>query len=155
AITAPKIGYAPVNGLEMYYEIHGEGSPLLLLHGAYMSTDGMAPLLSRLAQSRRVIATDQQGHGRTGDINRPITYEHMADDAAAVLDHVGVERADVMGFSMGGGVALQVAMRHPRVVRKLVVASASYRMDGMHAEAIEMFPSMTPEMFAGTPMENE
>ncbi|HEY8060922.1 MAG TPA: alpha/beta fold hydrolase, partial [Acidimicrobiales bacterium] len=119
----PRAGYAPVNGLSMYYEIHGEGPPLLLLHGAYMTIDLMGPLLPGLARSRQVIAVELQGHGHTADIDRPITYEQMADDAAALLGHLGIERADVMGFSMGGAAALQLAIRHPGVVRKLVVAS--------------------------------
>jgi pimeloyl-ACP methyl ester carboxylesterase len=148
-------GYAPVNGLEMYYEIHGDGPPLILLHGAYMTIDGMAPLLHGLAESRRVIAVEQQGHGRTADIDRPITYEQMADDTAALARHLELETADVLGYSMGGGVALQMAIRHPELVRKLVVASASYRYDGMPEEALAMFPSITPELFKGSPIESE
>jgi pimeloyl-ACP methyl ester carboxylesterase len=150
---APQTGYAPANGLEMYYEIHGEGPPLVLLHGAYMTVDLMAPLVPGLAASRRVIGVEQQGHGHTADIDRPITYEQMADDTAALLGHLDVGRADVVGYSMGGGVALQMAIRHQDVVRKVVVASASYTSDGMHAAAWEMFPSITPELFAGSPIE--
>ena len=135
-----RAGYAPVNGLSMYYEVHGEGPPLLLLHGAYMTIDLMGPLLPGLARSRQVIAVELQGHGHTADIDRPITYEQMADDAAALLGHLGIERADVMGFSMGGAAALQLAIRHPGVVRKLVVASASFASDGMHAVALGDVP---------------
>ena len=149
----PRTGYAPVNGLEMYYEFHGAGPPLLLLHGAYMTIDTMGPILAGLAESREVIAVELQGHGHTADIDRPITYEQMADDAVALLVHLGVERADVAGYSMGGGVALQVAIRHPDVVRRLVVASASYRLDGMPSVALQMFPSISPELFAGSPIE--
>ncbi len=149
----PRTGYAPVNGLEMYYEVHGAGRPLLLLHGAYMTVDTLGPILPGLAESRQVIAVELQGHGHTADIDRPITYEQMADDAAALLAHLGVNRVDVVGYSMGGGVALQLAIRHPGVVRRLVVASASYRLDGMPAVALQMFPSITPELFAGSPME--
>jgi pimeloyl-ACP methyl ester carboxylesterase len=125
AASDPQTGYAPVNGLKMYYEIRGEGPPLVLLHGAYMTIDMMGPLLPGLAESRRVIAVEQQGHGHTGDIDRPITYEQMADDTAALLGHLGVANADAVGYSMGSGVALQLAIRHPDIVRKLVIASAS------------------------------
>jgi pimeloyl-ACP methyl ester carboxylesterase len=148
-----RTGLAPVNGLEMYYEVHGSGAPLLLLHGAYMTIDMMEPLLGGLAATRQVVAVEQQGHGRTADIDRPLSYEQMADDTAALAAHLGIGQADVVGYSMGGGVAVQLAMRHPDVVRKLVVASASFRSDGMPAEALAMFPSITPELFAGTPIE--
>jgi pimeloyl-ACP methyl ester carboxylesterase len=137
----------------MYYEVHGEGSPLLLLHGAYMTTEMMGPILPGLAESRQVIAPELQGHGRTADIDRPLTYEQLADDAAALLSHLGVESADIFGYSLGGGVALQLAIRHPDVVRKLIVASASFASDGMHAALLEMLPTTTPEMFAGSPIE--
>src|SRR4051812_46054403 len=147
------MSYASVNGLDMYYEVHGEGRPLVLLHGAYMTIDLMGPILAGLAETRQVIAVEQQGHGRTADIDRPITYEQMADDTAALIRHLDLDAADVFGFSMGGAVALQLAIRHPQLVRRLVVASASYRSDGMPAEALAMFPSITPEMFAGSPIE--
>ncbi len=147
--------YAEVNGLNMYYEVHGTGRPLLLLHGAYMTIDAMGEVLSRLAESRQVVAVEQQGHGRTADADRPITYEGMADDTAALLRHLGIDGADVFGFSMGGGVALQLAIRHPDLLRKVVVASASYTSDGMQPELHAMVPSITPEMFAGSPMEAE
>jgi pimeloyl-ACP methyl ester carboxylesterase len=153
--TDTETGYAPIGDLRMYYEIHGEGRPLLLLHGAYMSIDLMGPLLGELAKGRRVIAAEMQGHGRTADIDRPITYEAMADDSAALLRHLGIERADVFGYSMGGGIALQLAIRHPELVRRLVVASAGYSSDSMHPEALAMFPTITPELFAGSPIEQE
>ena len=151
--TEPQAGYAPAGDLDMYYEISGSGRPLVLLHGAYMTIDTMGPLLPGLARTRQVIAFEQQGHGHTADIDRPITYEQMADDTAAALGHLDVDSADIVGYSMGGGVALQLALRHPRLVRKLVVASATFTSDGMHAVALEMFPSITPEMFAGSPIE--
>ena len=150
-----RTGYAPVNGLEMYYEIHGSGRPCVLLHGAYMTIDAMGPLLSGLSEHREVVALEQQGHGRTADIDRPITYEQMADDTAAALLHLEVGHADVVGFSMGGGIALQLALRHPALLRRLVVASASFTHDGMHAEALELFATITPELFAGSPAEAE
>src|SRR4051794_19646975 len=148
-----RTGYAPVNGLEMYYEIHGSGSPSILLHGAFMTIDMMGPLLAGLADGRQVVATEQQGHGHTADVDRPISYEQMADDTAALMRHLEIPGADVIGYSMGGGVALQLAIRHPDLVRRLVVASASFRSDGMHAVALEAFPSITPELFAGSPIE--
>src|SRR5262245_52947816 len=148
-------GYAPVGDVRMYYEVHGEGRPLLLLHGAYMSVDSMRPLLSGLAQTRRVIAADLRGHGRTGDVEGPITYELMADDTAGLMDHLGIDEADVVGFSMGAATALQLAIRHPERVRRLVAASVSSAYDGMHAAALEMLPTITPDVFAGTPIEAE
>ena len=151
----PRGNYAEVNGLSLYYEIHGTGEPLVVLHGAYMTIDAMGEILPALAESRQVIAVELQGHGRTADIDRPLTYEQMADDVAALLRHLEIEEADVFGYSMGGGVALQVAVRHHEVVRKLVVASASYTSDGMHPELLEMIPSITPEAFAGSPIEED
>jgi pimeloyl-ACP methyl ester carboxylesterase len=126
---------------------------LILLHGAYMTIDLMGPILPGLAKTRQVIAVEQQAHGHTADIDRPLTYEQMADDTAALMRHLGIDDADVVGYSMGGGVALQLAIRHPELVRKLVVASTSFTSDGMHAQALEMFPSITPELFAGSPLE--
>ncbi|MGY1829310.1 alpha/beta fold hydrolase [Geodermatophilus sp. SYSU D01180] len=153
-----RTGYAPVNGLEMYFEVHGPAGepaagPVLLLHGAYMSAGDLGPLVSALAATREVVVPDLQAHGRTADVDRPITYEGLADDAAALLAHLGIERADVLGFSMGGAAALQVAVRHPGVVRTLVVVSASHSSEGMQPELLEMIPTITPEAFAGTPME--
>jgi pimeloyl-ACP methyl ester carboxylesterase len=145
--------YAEVNGLNMYYEIHGTGQPLVVLHGAYMTIDAMGEVVPALAETRQVIAVELQGHGRTADIDRPLSYEQMADDVAALIEHFAIEKVDVFGYSMGGGVAFQVAIRHPEVVRKLVVASASYTSDGMHPELLEMIPTLTPEVFAGSPIE--
>lgn len=156
AESAPQIGYAPVNGLQMYYEIHGHGGvPLVLLHGAYMAIGGFGPFLPALAKTRQVIAVELQGHGHTADIDRPLKYELMADDVAALMDQVGVAQADMFGYSMGGGVALQLAMRHPGVVRKQVVASALYRLDGMYPEVISTNATITPEMMMSTPWYEE
>src|SRR5215204_5241697 len=151
ANTTPQTGYAPVNGLNIYYEIHGTGEPLVLLHGAYMTIDAMGEVVPELAKTRQVIAVELQGHGRTADVDRPLSYEQMADDTAALLRHLGIEQADVFGFSTGGGVAI----RHPEVVRKLVVASASYTSDGMQPELLEITPTITPDAFAGSPIEEE
>ena len=147
--------YAPVNDLSMYYEVHGDGPALVLLHGAYLTADTMGPLATGLARIRQVIVPEMQGHGRTADVDRPITYQQMGDDVAGLIRELGLEQPDVVGYSMGGAVALQLAIRHPEAVRRLVVASAGFRYDAMAAEAIAMFPSITPEMFAGSPRETE
>ena len=139
----------------MYHEIDGEGRPLLLLHGAYMTVDMLGPLRAGLAQRYQVIAPELQGHGRTNDVDRPISYQQHADDCAALLEQLGIDEADIVGYSMGGAAALQLAIRHPPRVRKLVVISAGFRSDGQPREAIEMFPTITPELFRGTPMETE
>ena len=152
--SAARTGYEAIGDLRMYYEMRGEGRPLVLLHGAYMTIEAMGPLLDGLAAGNEVIAVEQQGHGRTADVDRPISYEQMADDTAALIGRLAIGQADVFGYSMGGGIALQLAIRHPALVRKLVVAAASFRHDGMHAIALEMFPSITPEMFAGSPIED-
>jgi pimeloyl-ACP methyl ester carboxylesterase len=147
--------YAQLGELNMYYEVHGSGKPTFLLHGAYMSVDANGPLLPRLAESRQVIAPEMQGHARTADIDRPISYEQMADDTAALARELKIEQADFVGYSMGGGVALQVAIRHPQLVRRLVLISTGFSLDSMHQVALDMFPSISPEMFAGSPIEEE
>src|SRR5688500_1645055 len=131
-------GYADVNGLEMYYEIHGSGGhPLVLLHGGLVTIDLMfGQILPVLAQSRQVIAVELQGHGHTALGNRPMSYEQMADDTIALMDSIGVTNADVLGYSLGGGVALQIAIRRPEVVRKLVIASAPFRTEGWAPEIL-------------------
>ena len=152
----PTTGYAPVNGLKMYYEIHGKGDPVVLLHGSFMTiTNNWTDMIARLSKSRQVIAVEMQGHGRTADINRDFSYENLADDIAALLDHLKIKQADVLGYSMGGGVAMQVAIRHPEKVRKVVSISAVFRHDGWVKEAVEMFPQMEPGMFKGSPIETE
>jgi pimeloyl-ACP methyl ester carboxylesterase len=147
----PTTGYAPVNGLEMYYEIHGEGRPLLLLHGAFMTAEALGELVPLFAQSRQVIVPEMQGHGHTADIDRPLTYEQLADDAAALLGHLGIAGADVLGYSMGGGAAMQIAIRHPEVVRRLVVVSATYNSGGFHPEVLPTIATVSPELFHGSP----
>jgi pimeloyl-ACP methyl ester carboxylesterase len=144
-------GYASVNGLDMYYEIHGAGRPLVLLHGALMTIEGFQKLLPSLAKTRQVIAIEQQAHGRTADIDRPFRYEQMADDTAALLRELGIEHADLFGYSMGGSIALQVAIRHPELVRKLVLAAPAYGPDGLYPEVLENIRNLKPEDFAGSP----
>jgi pimeloyl-ACP methyl ester carboxylesterase len=134
--TALKTGYAPVNGLNLYYEIHGAGEPLILLHGGLQATEVLDEILPSLANVRRVIAVDLQAHGRTADIDRPLSYEAMADDIAALMKYLGIAKADVMGYSLGGGVALRTAIQHPDAVRKLVVVSTVFRRDGWYPEVV-------------------
>jgi len=153
--TSPRTGYAPVNGLRMYYEIHGTGQPLVMLHGgletiAY-SLGGY--LLPSLAKTRQVIAIEQQGHGHTADIDRPLDYAQMVEDTAALLRHLEITDADVFGYSMGGMTALGLATRHPELVRRLVVVSAPYNNDGMRPENIAGMQALTPELLAGSPQE--
>jgi pimeloyl-ACP methyl ester carboxylesterase len=155
AQTNSKGQYAVVNGLKMYYEIYGKGQPIVVLHGAYMTINLMGKIVPELAKSRQVIAVELQGHGHTADIDRPLSYENMADDVAALLKHLKLNQADLFGYSMGGGVALQVAIRHPKLVRKLVVASATYKSDGLYPQVLEGIAQITPEAFAGSPVEAE
>lgn len=128
--------YADVNGVHLYFETHGEGRPLVLLHGGLMSGEAWGAALPALAAHHRVIAVDLQGHGRTADIDRPLDTAHMADDVAALIDHLGIGPADVVGFSLGGGVALQVAIRHPEKVNRAVAASAHIRRDAVYADML-------------------
>ncbi|MCC6312732.1 MAG: alpha/beta hydrolase [Thermomicrobiales bacterium] len=151
--TASTSGYAPVNNLQMYYEIHGSGEPLVVIHGAFMTIEGFGALLPALAANRQVIAVELQGHGRTADIDRPLSFAAMADDVAALSRHLGIDRTDVFGYSLGGGVALQIAIRHPELVRKLIVAAAPFKTSGIYPEVAAGMKSISPEMFAGTPME--
>jgi pimeloyl-ACP methyl ester carboxylesterase len=150
-MTNTDVGYAPVNGLELYYEVHGAGDPLLVLPGAYMTVELLGDLVPILAKTRKVIAVEFQGHGHTGDVDRSFSYEAFADDTATLLEHIGVGRADVYGYSLGGGVALQLGLRHPSRVRKLVIASASYSSEGLYPEVLGGIENITPEMFDGTP----
>src|SRR5918994_7686417 len=152
----PTTGYAPVNGLKMYHEIHGRGQPLVLLHGSYMTiTNNWPGWIGELSRTRRVIAVEKQGHGRTADINRDFSYESLADDIAAMLEYLKIEQADLLGYSMGGGVAMQVAIRHPEKVRKVVSISAFFRRDGLVKEALDAFPKLTADTFKGSPIETE
>jgi pimeloyl-ACP methyl ester carboxylesterase len=148
--------YAPVNGLEMYYEIHGTGEPLVLLHGAFSAIGtSFGNVLPELAETRQVIAFEMQAHGRTADIDRPLSMEQMADDTAAALQQLGIEDADFFGYSMGAGIALRVAIRHPGAVRKLVLASFTYNDSGVHPGLMEGLAEMKPEMMFGSPWHEE
>jgi pimeloyl-ACP methyl ester carboxylesterase len=160
----PTTGYAPVNGLKMYYEIHGSGEPVVLLHGAFMTISNnwtaswgneATDWIAELSRTRKVIAVEMQGHGRTADIKRDLTYENLADDVAGLLDYLKIPSADIIGYSLGGGVAMQCAIRHPEKVRKVVSISAPFRQDGVVKEGLDAFPKLTPEAFKGSPIEIE
>jgi pimeloyl-ACP methyl ester carboxylesterase len=150
-----RTGYAPVNGLEMYFEVHGSGgTPLILLHGGLFDIDQQfGALLPGLSATRQVIAADFQGHGRTNDADRPLRTADLAADVIGLMEHLGVGRADVLGFSVGGAVALRLAIEHPELVRRLVVCSVSFSPDGDRPENKDAVPELTVEMIAGTPME--
>jgi pimeloyl-ACP methyl ester carboxylesterase len=149
-------GYAPVNGLRMYYEIHGSGGvPLVMLHGAFANVDMFGPLVPALAETRTVITAELQGHGRTADVDRPFSLPQFADDVAALLQYLDIEQADIFGYSMGGYVAQQVAIRHPELVRKLVIASAAFNKEGVYPEVWEGIEALTPELFEGSPPQTE
>jgi pimeloyl-ACP methyl ester carboxylesterase len=148
------MSYAQVNGLNMYYEIHGTGRPLVLLHGNLSTIDvDFGRIIPALAKTRQVIAVEQQAHGHTADIDRPLTIQSWTDDTAALLRSLDVTGADVFGYSSGSAVALQLAIDHPSLVRKLVLASTSYRLDGLHPEVLGGIEQIQPEHLAGTPFE--
>jgi pimeloyl-ACP methyl ester carboxylesterase len=148
-------GYAAVNGLRMYYEIHGAGEPLVLVHGGVVGISMFGGNVDALSRNRKVIAVELQGHGHTADIDRPLSFEAMADDIAAVVKELGLGRVDLMGYSLGGGVALQTAFRHPSIIRKLVVVSAPYQRQGMYPEVLAATEQMGPgagEMMKQSPL---
>jgi pimeloyl-ACP methyl ester carboxylesterase len=149
------MSYADVNGIKLYYETHGTGRPLILLHGGLGSTGMFGPNLAELAKGRQVIAVDLQGHGRTADIDRPLSTELMADDIAALIKHLKLERPDIMGYSLGGGVAVLIAIRHPEVVGKLVAVSAPIRRSAFYADILAQQGQVGPaaaEAMKQTPM---
>lgn len=154
AQETPAGDYAEVNGMKMYYEVSGEGDPLIVLHGAYMNIPAMGAIIPELAKTHKVFAIEFQGHGRTNDIDRPITYPNLSSDIAAFMDEVGIEKADVFGYSMGAAAGLRLAIDYPEKVDQLVAASVSYDMAGSQPEFLDMIPTMAPEMFVGTPMED-
>ena len=155
-MTMSTASHAHINGLDMYYEIHGSGQPLVLLHGALSAIGtSFGKLLSPLSATRQIIAVEQQAHGHTADIERPLTYEQMAGDTAALLRHLGIDHADFFGWSMGAGIALQLAIRHPEIVRKLVLASVTYNTNGLYPELLAGLENPNPEDLAGTPFYEE
>lgn len=159
ADVSKKSAVATTDRLSIHYDVYGDLSsgrtPLLVLHGAYMSADAMAPFVERFTRTRAVIVLDQRGHGRTGDAPGPITYERLADDAVAVLDAAGVRRADVFGYSMGGSAAIQLAIRHPDRVSKLVPVSAGTRLNTIYPEVLQGIAQITSTAFDNTPIRRE
>jgi pimeloyl-ACP methyl ester carboxylesterase len=147
--------YADVNGIKLYYEIHGTGRPLILLHGGLGAVEMFGPNLQALAKGRQLIGVDLQGHGRTADIDRPLSAELMAGDIAGLIKHLKLERPDVMGYSLGGGVAVFLAVRNPELVRKLVVVSTTFRRDGFYPDILAQQALVGPgaaEAMKHTPM---
>jgi pimeloyl-ACP methyl ester carboxylesterase len=147
--------YATVNGLKMYYEIHGTGKPLVMLHGALSTIEvDFGKILPAFAKNRRVIAIEQQAHGHTADIDRPLTYEQMAKDTAELLRQLKIMNADFFGYSMGGAIAMQIAMQEPGFVRKLVFAGGvAYHPDGLYPQVLAFEKIMEPKHLAGSPFE--
>ena len=148
-------GYAPVNGMQLYYEIHGAGEPLILLHGGFGLTGMFEPIMPQLSANRQVIAVDLQGNGRTADIDRPLSLEAMGDDVGKLIAHLGLAQADVMGYSMGGGAALQAAIQHPDLVRKLIIVSIPFKRSGWYPEqtaGMDQIGAHTAEFMKSTPM---
>jgi pimeloyl-ACP methyl ester carboxylesterase len=150
-----KTGYAPVNGINLYYEIHGSGDPLVMLHGGLGSTAMLADLPAQFSKHRQVIAVDLYGHGHTALTDRPFTIENMADDIAALLQHLHIEKADILGYSLGAGTALQMTIRHPELVKKLVVISTPFKRSAWFPEvraAMDQMGPATAEMMKPSPI---
>jgi pimeloyl-ACP methyl ester carboxylesterase len=155
-LSAQTNGYAPVNGLNIYNEIHGEGKPVILLHGAYMTINlNWNEIIPELSKSRKVIAVEIQGHGRTVDIDRPFSYEELADDLAELCKHLQIEKTDVIGYSFGGTVALQFAIKYPALLNRMVITSTTYKYEGWLPEVRQMLASFNPDFFDATPLKPE
>jgi pimeloyl-ACP methyl ester carboxylesterase len=144
--TTPTSGLAPVNGIELWYEIHGSGKPLILLHGGFGSVEMFGPNVAALADGRQIIGVDLQSHGHSPAVDRPMRFETMADDIAALVRHLGLGKADLLGFSLGGGVALRTAIQHPDVVDRLILVSTPFERSGWYPEMAVGMNSMGPEV---------
>lgn len=155
AQESPEGNRIEINGMQMYYEVSGEGEPMIVLHGAYMNIPGMGAIVDRLAETHRVYALELQGHGRTTDIDRPITYPNLAGDVAAFMEAVGIGKADVFGYSMGAAAGLRLAIDHPEKVDQLVLASGAYDFEGWQPAFRDFIPQMTVEMITAMPMAEE
>lgn len=149
-------GYADVNGLKMYYEVYGAGKPIVLIHGSFMNIPmNWAHIIPLLAKDRKVVVAEMQGHGRTKDIPRAFSYEGMADDVSGLLKQLKIDSADILGYSMGGSVAFQMAIRHPEQVRRLIVLSGTYAHNGWWPDVEASFATFTGDMFKGTPIQKQ
>ncbi|WP_223834383.1 alpha/beta fold hydrolase [Spirosoma profusum] len=149
-------GFADINGLKMYYEVYGKGKPLVMLHGSHLAIPmNWSHVIPLMAKDRKVLVTELQGHGRTRDIAREISYEGMADDVSGLLEHLKIDSADVLGWSMGGGVAFQFAVRHPEQLRRLIVVSAPYKHDGWWKDTENSFATFNADQFRGTPIQKQ
>ncbi|MCT7374558.1 alpha/beta fold hydrolase [Chelativorans salis] len=155
AQSEPTGARVEVNGMQMYYEVSGKGDPLIVLHAAHTNILSMGEIIPKLAEMHKVYALEFQGHGRTTDINRPITYQNLADDVAAFMDAVGLEKADVFGYSMGGVAGLQLAIRHPEKVNKLAAASIAYDSEAWQPVFQDLKQQMTVEMFTAMPFADD
>lgn len=154
--TLKSKGYAPVNGLKMYYEVHGEGEPLVLIHGSFMTIDlNWIELLPELAKKHKVIAFEMQGHGRTADINRTVTYTTLANDVAGLLKFLKIDSANVLGYSLGATTGLELAIKHPKLVKKLVFISSVYKHEGWIKSVRDIIATMSPEFLTHTPLKTE
>ena len=154
-IKPSETGYADVNGLKMYYEVYGNGKPIVLIHGSYMTIPLNWTRIIPMLNDRKVIVAEMQGHGRTRDIDRKFSYQAMADDVSGLIHHLKLDSVDILGYSMGAGVAFQFAVRHPEQVRRLVVLSGTYTHDGWWPEAEALWPSINAEMFQGSPIQKQ
>ncbi|QEC45930.1 alpha/beta hydrolase [Pseudobacter ginsenosidimutans] len=155
-IEPDESGYADVNGLKMYYEVYGKGKPIVLLHGSFMNIPlNWSNIIPVLSKDRKVIVAEMQGHGRTKDIPRKFSYQNMADDVSALLKHLKTDSADVLGYSMGGGVAFQFAVRHPQQLRRLVILSGTYAHNGWWPDVEASFAAINADMFKGTPIQKQ
>ncbi|HEV7781450.1 MAG TPA: alpha/beta hydrolase [Chitinophagaceae bacterium] len=156
SIKPAESGYADVNGLKMYYQVYGNGKPVVLLHGSFMTIPlNWSHIIPLLVNDRKVIVAEMQGHGRTRDIDRELSFEGMADDVSGLLKHLKIDSADIVGYSMGGGIAFQVAVRHPEQVRRLVVLSGVYTHDGWWPDTEANFAKFTAGMFEGTVLKKQ
>lgn len=146
-------GYAPVNGIKVYYEVYGDGTPILLLHGAFMSiASTWGQLIPQLSKTRKVIAIEMQGHGHTEYSDRPLSHAALASDVLGVMDYLKIDSADVAGYSMGGSVAYEFAIQNPKRLRKLVIISSTYKSSGWIPEINNAFKQFKPEFFANSPL---